>query len=126
MTEQPTSDGPPPPQSTGADFGVRPTPAHPPVNAGWAVTALLFFWPLSFSAFTHAFNVYPLWASGDVAAAQYASDRVRRLGQLSLWLAGGLLLLFGIVYAIFIVVLISQGEFHHGGFEHGYSGEYQQ
>ena len=43
---------------------IQPPPAPPSVNAGWAVAALLFFWPLSFSAFAHAFNVYPLWASG--------------------------------------------------------------
>ena len=30
-------------------------------------------------------------------------------GQLSLWIAGGLLLLFVIFYAIFLMVLISQG-----------------
>ena len=82
----------------------------PPHNVGWAVAAVLFFWPLSFSAFSHAFNVYPLWASGNFAGAQYASDRVRRLGQLSLWIAGGLLLLFAILYAIFVLVLISQGD----------------
>lgn len=86
-----------------------PPPALPPHNVGWAVAAVLFFWPLSFSAFTHAFNVYPLWAAGNFAGAQYASDRVRRLGQLSLWIAGGLLLLFLIFYAIFVMVLISQG-----------------
>ena len=83
-------------------------PPRPPHNVGWAVAAVLFFWPLSFSAFTHAFNVYPLWAAGNFAGAQYASDRVRRLGQLSLWIAGGLLLLFLIFYAIFMMVLISQ------------------
>jgi hypothetical protein len=81
----------------------------PPVHAGWAVAALLFFWPLSFAAFTHAFDVYPLWARGDVAGAQAASDRVRRLGQLSLWLFGGLLLLFAIGYSAFIIALIASG-----------------
>jgi hypothetical protein len=81
----------------------------PPHHVGWAVAAVLFFWPLSFSAFTHAFNVYPLWAAGNYAGAQYASDRARRLGQLSLWIAGGLLLLFIIFYAIFLIVLISHG-----------------
>ena len=92
--------------------------APPPVNAGWAVASLLFFWPLSFSAFTHAFNVYPLWASGNVAGAQYAPDRVRRLGQLSLWLAGGLLLLFAILYVFVLVVLIAQGDdFGRHGFD---------
>jgi hypothetical protein len=85
----------------------------PPHNVGWAVAAVLFFWPLSFSAFTHAFNVYPLWAAGNYAGAQYASDRVRRLGQLSLWIAGGLLLLGAILYAIFIIVLVSQGDWGH-------------
>jgi Interferon-induced transmembrane protein len=91
-------------------------PVPPPHNVGWAVAAVLFFWPLSFSAFSHAFNVFPLWASGNYAGAQYASDRVRRLGQLSLWIAGGLLLLFAIFYAIFVMVLISQGGDwgHHG------------
>ena len=78
MTEPTTAPTQPPP---------APAPAPPSANAGWAVAALLFFWPLSFSAFTHAFNVYPLWASGNVAGAHYASDRVRRLGQLSLWIS---------------------------------------
>src|ERR1700761_6770816 len=87
----------------------QPTLGPPPHNVGWAVAAVLFFWPLSFSAFTHSFNVYPLWAAGNFAGAQYASDRARRLGQLSLWIAGGLLLLFLIFYAIFLMVLISQG-----------------
>ena len=92
MTEPITAPTQPPP---------APAPAPPSANAGWAVAALMFFWPLAFSAFTHAFNVYPLWASGNVAGAHYASDRVRRLGQLSLWIFGGLLLLFTVLYAIF-------------------------
>ena len=93
----------------------QPLLGPPPHNVGWAVAAVLFFWPLAFSAFSHAFNVYPLWAAGNYAGAQYASDRVRRLGQLSLWIAGGLLLLFAIFYAIFLMVLISHGG---GGWGH--------
>ncbi|MFC9788908.1 CD225/dispanin family protein [Rhodococcus sp. NPDC127528] len=89
--------------------------ARPPSNAGWAVASLLFFWPLAFAAFTHAFNVYPLWADGDVEGAAEASDRVRRLGQISLWLFGGLLLLFVLVYAVVAVSV-----FAHGGGYHGY------
>ena len=110
MTE-PTAPPQPPPTPS-------PAPAPPSPNAGWAVAALLFFWPLSFSAFTHAFNVYPLWASGNVAGAQYASDRVRRLGQLSLWIFGGLLLLFLVLYTIFIVVLIAQGDSDFSRYHH--------
>ncbi len=78
-------------------------------QCGLAVVSLLFFWPLSFSAFTHAFNVYPLWADGDVAGSRYASDRVKRLGQISLWIAGGLLLLVCILYAIAAIVWFANG-----------------
>jgi hypothetical protein len=95
-----------------------PAPAPPSPNAGWAVATLLFFWPLSFSAFSHAFNVYPLWASGNIDGAQYASDRVRRLGQLSLWIFGGLLLLFLVLYIIVIAVFIAQGDTDFGRYHH--------
>jgi Interferon-induced transmembrane protein len=105
MTEAPTTPT--------EDASPRLADVPPPSNAGWAVAAVLFFWPLAFSAFNHAFNVYPLWAQGDVVGAKYASDRVRRLGVLSLWLCGALLLVFAILYAIFIIVMISQGHWHH-------------
>ena len=118
MTESEPTTAPQPPAAP-------PPVGPPPHNVGWAVAAVLFFWPLSFSAFTHAFNVYPLWASGNVAGAHYASDRVCRLGQLSLWIFGGLLLLFAVLYAIFLVVLISQGDgmFYHHGFDRRYRGD---
>lgn len=103
MTETPAPESPPP-------QAPPPQEAPPPVHAGWAVASLLFFWPLSFSAFSHAFNVYPLWARGDVVGARAASDRVRRLGQLSLWLAGGLLLLLAIGYTVLMVALIAYGD----------------
>jgi interferon-induced transmembrane protein len=114
VTETPTPESSPPaaqPQTT----GTPPSHEPPPVHAGWAVASVLFFWPLAFSAFTHAFNVYPLWARGDVAGAVAASDRVRRLGQLSLWLAGGLLLLLAIGYTVVMVALITHG---YGGHHH--------
>jgi hypothetical protein len=73
------------------------------------VASALFFWPLAFAAFTHAFNVYPLWARGDIDGARDASERARRLGQISLWLAGALLLLFAIIWIVVAVVLITHG-----------------
>ncbi|PBC47290.1 CD225/dispanin family protein [Rhodococcus sp. ACPA1] len=91
--------------------------ARPVSNAGWAVASLLFFWPLAFSAFHHAFEVYPRWAEGDIDGAEYASRRVRKLGQLSLWIFGGLLLLAIVLYAIAVIVLIAHGgeggDWHH-------------
>lgn len=84
-------------------------PFRPPSNIGWAVASLLAFWPLSFSAFTHALNVFPLWSEGNAEAARCASDRARRLGILAMCIAGGLFLLFAVLYAIFVIVLISRG-----------------
>lgn len=88
---------------------IPPSQPRPPGNAGWAVVSLLFFWPLAFSAFHHAFEVYPLWADGDVDGARYASRRVRKLGQLSLWIFGVLLVLAIVLYTIVAVVLITHG-----------------
>jgi hypothetical protein len=126
VTETPAPESTPPqapppqaPQPTPAST-YSPQEPPPPVHAGWAVTSLLFFWPLAFSAFTHAFNVYPLWARGDVAGARAASDRVRRLGQLSLWLFGGVLVLFGICYTVVLVALFSHGFEGHHHFHHGF------
>lgn len=115
MTETPTPESSPPQAAPPQAASTPPSQEPPPVHAGWAVVSLLFFWPLAFSAFTHAFNVYPLWARGDVAGAQVASDRVRRLGQVSLWLAGALLLLLAIGYTVFLVALITHG---YGGHHH--------
>ncbi|MFC9840387.1 CD225/dispanin family protein [Rhodococcus sp. NPDC127530] len=112
------SDPTPPTTATRTSDAQARSQPRPVVNAGWAVATLLFFWPLAFSAFTHAFNVYPLWASGDVEAAQDASDRVRRLGQLSLWIFGGLLIVFAILYTIVTVAVITHGGGHHGMMHH--------
>jgi len=98
---------------------MRELTAQPVAHAGWAVASLLFFWPLAFSAFTHAFNVYPAWSSGDTATAQSESDRVRRLGILSLWIFGALLLLAAILYTVIAIVMISHGGGHHTRFHHG-------
>ncbi len=102
------SDGPAPATSTPAP-PAEANPARPPSNAGWAVASLLFFWPLAFASFTHAFEVYPRWASGDPAGAREASDQARRLGQISLWLFGALLLTFVVVCTIATAVASSRG-----------------
>lgn len=59
-------------------------PPMPPSNAGWAVAAIVFFWPVAFAAMNHALNVYPRWAAGDFVGAQHASARAKKLGQIAL------------------------------------------
>ena len=116
----PDPAAPPPP--SGPTEPARPSPTGPgqpppPTNAGWAVAALVAFWPLAFAAFTNAFEVYPRWVRGDYAGAQYASDRVRKLGQLALWLLGGILVLLAIAYIVMAAVWVSRGgysdDWHH-------------
>jgi hypothetical protein len=89
-------------------YAAAPTQlAPPPANAGWAVAALLFFWPLAFSAFNHAFAVHPLWAAGDLQGAHYASGRVKQLGKYALWIFFGAFALFVVLYVVLIAVIIS-------------------
>ncbi|MFC9840367.1 CD225/dispanin family protein [Rhodococcus sp. NPDC127530] len=62
-----------------------PTPPPlPPSNVGWAVAAVVFFWPLAFAAFSDALKVFPRWCSGDLAGARAASRRARTLGIIAL------------------------------------------
>lgn len=115
----PPSSGPPEPAPPPPPPAAPPQPAPPPPsNAGWAVATLVAFWPLAFAAFTNAFEVYPRWARGDYAGAQYASDRVRKLGQLSLWILGGILVLIAIAYIVMAAVWISHG-YDHNWHRHG-------
>jgi hypothetical protein len=95
------------PYATPAAMGAQGAPP-PPSNAGWAVAAVLFFWPLAFSAFTHLHNVFPLWATGDFAGAQLASDRVKTLGKLALGIFVGVFLLFVVLYGLLIATVLSQ------------------
>ncbi|MDH6284651.1 CD225/dispanin family protein [Prescottella agglutinans] len=83
-------------------YGAPAQPLPPKSNIGWAVASLIFFWPLAFSAFTHATNVYPLWAAGDHAGAQHAAQRAKRLGMISLLLW----VLMGVLLVIFYVAVI--------------------
>ncbi|MDF3313298.1 CD225/dispanin family protein [Rhodococcus sp. T2V] len=110
--DRPTRSGP-----TADTTAVPSVRTRPTSNAGWAVASLLFFWPLAFSTFHHAFEVYPRWVDGDIDGAEYASRRVRKLGQLSLWIFGALLLLAIVLYTIAVIVLIAHGgdggDWHH-------------
>lgn len=84
-------------------------PPLPPTNAGWAVAALVFFWPLAFSAFNHSSSVFPRWSLGDYQGAHYASERTKQLGKYSLYIFGALFALFILFYVVIIAVAVSAG-----------------
>ncbi|MEV0945609.1 CD225/dispanin family protein [Rhodococcus sp. NPDC049939] len=85
-------------------------PPLPRSNAGWAVAAVIFFWPLAFSAFNHVHDVYPKWAMGDYQGAQYASDRAKALGTIALWIWVALIVVFVVFYVILIAVIIANAD----------------
>ncbi|MBY6365599.1 CD225/dispanin family protein [Rhodococcus corynebacterioides] len=84
-------------------------PPLPPTNAGWAVAALVFFWPLAFSAFNHSSSVFLRWSLGDYQGAHYASERTKQLGKYSLYIFGALFALFIVFYVVIIAVAVSAG-----------------
>lgn len=78
-------------------------PLMPPSNAGWAVVAVIFFWPLAISAFNHALKVHPLWLIGDIQGAEYSSKRAGFFGKLSLGIFFG----FFLLYILFIALIVA-------------------
>lgn len=76
--------------------------AAPPSNVGWAVAAIVFFWPLAFVAMTRALDVYPLWAAGRHAEAEAASATARKFGIISLIVFAAIIVL----YFVFIFAMV--------------------
>ncbi|MCF3940674.1 CD225/dispanin family protein [Gordonia tangerina] len=79
----------------------------PATNVGWAVAAVIFFWPLAFAAFTHSSNVIRLWLSGDHIAAEDASRRAKTLGKVALAIWAVLTVAVIVFYAVMISTALS-------------------
>lgn len=93
------------------EYGTAPRrPILPEQNLGWAAAALIFFWPLAFSAFGNASKVVPLWLSGDYEGAQQKSSRVKRLGQIALVVFLVLTVLFAVVYGMLFAAMVDSLE----------------
>lgn len=89
---------------------VPPRPALPEQNMGWAVATLIFFWPLAFSAFSHASKVLPLWMVGDFEGARRESDQVKRLGKIALIICAVLTVLLLALYGVMIAAAVASIE----------------
>lgn len=98
-----------PTQPPAADPPWRPgpvAPPGPPNNMGWAIAAVLFFWPISFAAITAASRVDSAWLRGDVNFAMAESERAKRLGKRAIVIAAVAYALFLILYVTLIVALV--------------------
>jgi hypothetical protein len=89
----------------GGNSYTPPQVAAPPTNGGWAAATILFFWPLSFVAFSRALSVPMLWAEGRHEEAYDASASVARLGKIALGIGILLTVLVIVLYVIGIVAL---------------------
>lgn len=103
-TPQPGAQpGPPPSQQPGGYNGMaQPRPRFSDIspNWGWAVTAVIFFWPLGIAAVGAAGRVLPAMLDGDFGQAYSQSRTARRLGIISLCLAVAAVVVFVGVIAI--------------------------
>jgi hypothetical protein len=80
--------------------GFGPGYGPPPAHLGWAITAVVFFWPLAIAAFINYARVDRDYYRGDLAGAQRASRLVRRLGIIALIVGPCLLILYAAVVLI--------------------------
>jgi hypothetical protein len=76
-------------------------PGQPPSgHLGWAITAIIFFWPLAIAAFINYSRVEGRWYRGDFAGAQQASDAVKRYGVIALCVGLAIIVLYIILFAV--------------------------
>jgi hypothetical protein len=92
---------PPPP-----GFGLRQLLVRPPANYGWAVAALVLFWPLSIPAFLSARRVDSAWAAGDRIGAFAASQTARTYGLVGV-VVGAVLWLLVLIWLVVILAFVA-------------------
>jgi len=78
----------------------------PSSNIGWAIGALLLFWPLCIPAFISSSKVSTLWFSGQFSQGLQASQDAKKWGRLGVIIGAGLTVLFVIIYVIIIIAAI--------------------
>jgi hypothetical protein len=79
----------------GAQSGYGPPPSH----LGWAIVAIVFFWPLAIAAFINYGRIESSWYRGDSAGAQRASDNVKKYGVIALVIGIALFVLWIVLAA---------------------------
>jgi hypothetical protein len=77
----------------------QPAGTPPPGHLGWAITAVVFFWPLAIAAFINYSRVESLWYRGDWAGSQRASDSVKRFGVIALCIGLAIVVLYIALFA---------------------------
>lgn len=93
-------------------YGSAPEPvrAMPPnKNIGWAIAALLLFWPLAIPSFIAALKVSDLWFTGRYDEAVRAAADAKKWGVAGVVVGGAWIGIVVVVYAVLIVSMITGG-----------------
>jgi hypothetical protein len=80
--------------------GYGPGQGPPPGHLGWAITAVVFFWPLAIAAFISYARIERDFYRGDLVGAQRASRQVRKFGIIALIVGPCLVILYVAVVLI--------------------------
>jgi hypothetical protein len=89
---------PPPGYGSYPPYGYGP----PPNNLGWAIVALIVFWPLAIPAFISYSKVESSYYRGDIAGALRASQDVKKFGVIAL-IVGIAVLVFFMIFSFAIL-----------------------
>jgi Interferon-induced transmembrane protein len=80
----------------------------PPNHLGWAIAAILLFWPVGIAAIIKSTQVDRYWMMGQHGLAEQASRTTRTLGIVSLVVAGSLVVLWFLLFFVFFAGFIDQ------------------
>jgi hypothetical protein len=95
----------PPPGYGPPGYGPPPGNGPPPGHLGWAIVAVLLFWPLAIPAFINYGKVESCFYRGDVAGAIRASASVKKFGVIAMCIGIAFVVLWIILFvAVFATV----------------------
>jgi hypothetical protein len=82
-------------------------PPKPDTNIGWAIGALLMFWPLCIPAFMASSNVDSRYYAGDYQGSLQASEDAKKWGKWGVFIGVGLIAAVFIIYMIILIAVLS-------------------
>jgi Na+/proline symporter len=76
-------------------------------QTGWAITAIVLFWPVGIAAYLASLKVVPALMMGDYATAERESRRVKRFGIIAIIIVAVAVVFFVAIATIFAVAVSS-------------------
>jgi hypothetical protein len=80
----------------------------PPSNLGWAIAAILLFWPVGIAAIVKSTQVDRYWMTGQFAMAEQSSKAAKTLGIVAASVAGALFLIWLVMFFVLFGTVVDQ------------------